>query len=327
MYGQNKSTLICPNCNKVSITFDPFLSLSVVVPTLELTTLSVFLVFANEKQSVVKVKVFIDSRSRIRKIREFFENSHKTKFLVYMLDRFLFKSICEDELLVENLKESSIFLYETRENIENFEVVAINISKSGEKGYIYSSQKSTISYARLLIVPKDSSTLSVANAIAELFSGIFHENSKVLPTTLEENTENSLYKINIVKKAKGLCKYCGLKCEGCLFPISETLPFSEVLSKSPSETFVLEIELSHKARLNDILNKYTEEKSINLSQKIKLDINYCIDLSSQPEKLDEKNKWYCSNCKDHVCATKQLKIYKLPEILIVHLLRFKKKGL
>lgn len=32
MHGQYKSTLKCPNCNKISITYDPFLSLPLPIP-------------------------------------------------------------------------------------------------------------------------------------------------------------------------------------------------------------------------------------------------------------------------------------------------------
>lgn len=39
--------------------------------------------------------------------------------------------------------------------------------------------------------------------------------------------------------------------------------------------------------------------------------------------LDEDNKWYCSKCKEHVQATKELEIFKLPPILIINLKRFK----
>lgn len=34
--------------------------------------------------------------------------------------------------------------------------------------------------------------------------------------------------------------------------------------------------------------------------------------------------WYCSKCKEHKEATKQMAVHRLPEILIVHLKRFRK---
>ena len=43
--------------------------------------------------------------------------------------------------------------------------------------------------------------------------------------------------------------------------------------------------------------------------------------------MEPGNEWYCSACKDHKLATKEITIYKAPEILILHLKRFKSKGL
>lgn len=42
-----------------------------------------------------------------------------------------------------------------------------------------------------------------------------------------------------------------------------------------------------------------------------------------PETLLQENSWYCPVCKDHVLAEKQMSLYKIPEVLIFHLKRFK----
>lgn len=328
MYGQNKSTLVCPACQKISITFDPFLSLSLVVPILTATPLCAFLIFQDPQKPVLKVKVAIESKGFIRRIKEYFEKLYSTSFVLYLTERFLFKKFCPDDLIVENLKENVIYMYEVLEDSKKYDVVPINISKAGEKGYIYSSSKTPVSFARLLLVPAQSSTLDIANKVAEYFYKIFSLNSKPVPSTLEDHKANTIYQLNIVKKQPGLCNFCSSKCSGCLLPLSESVTLSNLLEtwKNPTEPFGIELELLQKVKGTEYLNKYNEESLVSLVQKHKLDINYCLEISSLPEKLDENNKWYCIGCKDHVCATKQLKIYKLPDILIIHLLRFKKKG-
>lgn len=46
MTGQYKSTLICPECKKVSVTFDPFMTISLPLPSIQHTvTLEFYLVF------------------------------------------------------------------------------------------------------------------------------------------------------------------------------------------------------------------------------------------------------------------------------------------
>jgi len=61
------------------------------------------------------------------------------------------------------------------------------------------------------------------------------------------------------------------------------------------------------------------------SQKRKsaIDLYDCFDEFKTTETLDENNMWYCSKCKDHVCAEKTLEINRVPRLLVISLKRFK----
>lgn len=48
----------------------------------------------------------------------------------------------------------------------------------------------------------------------------------------------------------------------------------------------------------------------------------CIRLFTYAEKLTSENPWYCSKCKKHQEATKQMSLWKLPKYLIISLKRF-----
>jgi ubiquitin carboxyl-terminal hydrolase 4/11 len=48
---------------------------------------------------------------------------------------------------------------------------------------------------------------------------------------------------------------------------------------------------------------------------------------SESEQLEAGNEWFCSNCKEHKLANKEMSIYRAPKVLILHLKRFKQKGL
>ncbi|KAK4538649.1 hypothetical protein CDCA_CDCA19G4674 [Cyanidium caldarium] len=54
----------------------------------------------------------------------------------------------------------------------------------------------------------------------------------------------------------------------------------------------------------------------------RVDLYQCLHLWSETEVLDEDNLWYCSRCKKHQRASKQLTLYRLPRVLVVHLKRF-----
>jgi len=48
----------------------------------------------------------------------------------------------------------------------------------------------------------------------------------------------------------------------------------------------------------------------------------CIKAFCLPETLSEEDPWYCNVCKEHKRAQKKMDIWKLPDLLIVHLKRF-----
>ena len=47
-----------------------------------------------------------------------------------------------------------------------------------------------------------------------------------------------------------------------------------------------------------------------------------MDLFVQKEELGQDDAWYCPRCKDFVQAFKKFDLWKMPDILVVHLKRF-----
>jgi ubiquitin carboxyl-terminal hydrolase 4/11/15 len=52
----------------------------------------------------------------------------------------------------------------------------------------------------------------------------------------------------------------------------------------------------------------------------------CLEAFTSPERLDEHNAWFCVRCKKHVRAMKSLEVWRLPNVLIIHLKRFDSKN-
>ncbi|KAH8927655.1 peptidase C19, ubiquitin carboxyl-terminal hydrolase 2, partial [Atractiella rhizophila] len=54
-----------------------------------------------------------------------------------------------------------------------------------------------------------------------------------------------------------------------------------------------------------------------------ISVEECIDLfCTKDEKLSSDNTWYCPVCKDHKEATKTIVLWRIPDILVLHLKRF-----
>lgn len=48
----------------------------------------------------------------------------------------------------------------------------------------------------------------------------------------------------------------------------------------------------------------------------------CIEKFMEAEQLDERDAYYCSSCRRHVCALKLIALWTVPDILILHMKRF-----
>jgi len=51
-------------------------------------------------------------------------------------------------------------------------------------------------------------------------------------------------------------------------------------------------------------------------------IEDCLDEFTKEEQLGEDDPWYCPRCKKHQQATKNMQLWKVPDVLVVHLKRF-----
>eukprot|EP00033_Pygsuia_biforma_P007396 GCRY01008449.1.p1 GENE.GCRY01008449.1~~GCRY01008449.1.p1 ORF type:complete len:184 (-),score=19.95 GCRY01008449.1:305-856(-) len=88
--------------------------------------------------------------------------------------------------------------------------------------------------------------------------------------------------------------------------------------------------MKHK-RKNYFGNSLQQQRSthFNLQNHVQnkvLTLQDCLEAFATPEVLDEDNMWYCTNCKDFRCASKNMSLYSVPKVLIIHLKRFERKN-
>ena len=90
MHGQFKGTVKCPDCDKVSITFDPFMSISLPIPEIKIVERDYFFVPYDTKKRCIKHHFTFKSHERIKNLRKFIGKSfrvHPEQFeLLLVLD-------------------------------------------------------------------------------------------------------------------------------------------------------------------------------------------------------------------------------------------------
>lgn len=120
----------------------------------------------------------------------------------------------------------------------------------------------------------------------------------------------------------GMCK--SSNCNGCF------LPKNESPCKLSSRVCFL---ITYRKSLTKIIKEKLETRIIHPSviqkkEKSSFGINVydCVRTFTKPERLGKDDAWYCSKCKEFRQATKKFDLWKMPEVLIIHLKRFGAAG-
>lgn len=171
--------------------------------------------------------------------------------------------------------------------------------------------------------------------------------------SISNNSINSNYGPFNPNNDSKICYYCERPtCAGCLLPNTEEISLKDLLSKVPRNENDMEIdntylylheryknvlgmgnrdfclEIGWRDSYSQAVRSLLEKEEINFKvqkhdREDGISIIECFKNFSKLEKLEADNEWFCSDCKNHVRATKKMEIYNSPNILIIHLKRFK----
>lgn len=74
---------------------------------------------------------------------------------------------------------------------------------------------------------------------------------------------------------------------------------------------------------NTDLDEKNKKAQENEAKHKTITLDDCLKRFTETETLSQENTWYCCVCKDHKQADKKIQIWELPDILCIHLKRFK----
>lgn len=343
--GQYKSTLICPGCDKVSITFDPFMTLSLPLPkeTHRIIPATLFKFKNNERPILFKVKV--PKNGTVKDLRKAISE---------------FSKIEESSIVLADIYHSKVFKYfpdtlEIQKVLPTDKVVAYeipNIPQGTHEGYSYVDEEKEPPFisVRLYSIDKEterSFSVSIMGTPLTIPWKSQFTNRQIYDICL---TYIKRYLKDLDKSGYDLSKPETLflqEEESTMKPLF-TLRYEQIIMGSDrtlskmlynDEVFQIPSRLiSEKKTLSlfvskDVINNHINQTEflgevidpsvtgLSLDQK-PLDIQDLFKLFTKQEILDKDNEWYCGECKKHVQASKKLDIWRLPDVLIVHLKRF-----
>lgn len=321
-YGQFKSTCVCPRCKQTSVSFDVFNHISLEIPSMNRFGQFIpIILFERQDTPPRRYGVMLPKNSTIADMKVAL-----CRLSDVPVERLAICDVYEAsiyEILDDNKFISSI----NRDDV----IAAFNIDPyhSSKIHFISSHAKDE---GNTKIVPSFPLFTSCdVNATCDQIYQVFQQ--QLIYLTLRSGTS---FNLKLLDNGGNLLyifpdQYGSMSC--ILPRTRETL--ASFLYDDLSKSFIFlnvewQTDVANELNFEYYENHPSYEKTIvtsrersNIGQKLSLDD--CFDNFTNPERLDEENKWFCSKCKDHVRAEKTMILWRLPNILIVHLKRFEFK--
>uniref|UniRef100_A0A7N0V0Y7 Ubiquitin carboxyl-terminal hydrolase n=1 Tax=Kalanchoe fedtschenkoi TaxID=63787 RepID=A0A7N0V0Y7_KALFE len=354
--GQYKSTLICPICKKVSVTFDPFMYLSLPLPSTTMRTMTLTVISSDGSAGPVPYTVTVPKSGRFSDLIQSLGNACSLG-----IDETLLVAEVYNNRIIRFLEDPADSLSLIRDGDR---LIAYRLPSDAEKDQliVFMHQRSDEHYIHgkvtpfwkafgiplLAMVRNNSSGSDICRTYLVLLRpfAISSQNglteSKTIVTSADEENAEMEDAVN--------------SCTDVAMDIDD----NQKEIKSPSDTELQFYVTDEKGTLNDnkiVMNECIPETG-SLSrcyvlvswperlieqydmQPLKLlpevfkcsflarkppesvSLYKCLEAFLKEEPLGPEDMWYCPGCKEHRQASKKLDIWRLPEILVIHLKRF-----
>uniref|UniRef100_A0AAX7W4R4 Ubiquitin carboxyl-terminal hydrolase n=1 Tax=Astatotilapia calliptera TaxID=8154 RepID=A0AAX7W4R4_ASTCA len=311
-HGLFKSTLVCPVCSKVSVTFDPFCYLTLPLPMKKERTLEVYLVRLDPLAKPTQYKLTVPKVGYISDLCTSLSNLSGVpaeKMIVTDIYNHRFHRIfATNENLSSIMERDDIYVFEVAVNrVEDTDHVVIPVhlrEKYKQSGYNHTSTP-LFGQPFLIAVPR---TLSED----KLYNMLLQHNQRCVEEEddCEETQPSKQHTVN-GNATNGLLE------EGS--PSKFILTAVNITAYLRSNCFTLTTICS--CLWEQDCDKH-ESMEYKPQKKAFFKLKDCIELFTTKEKLGAEDPWYCPNCKQHQQATKKLDLWSLPPVLVVHLKRF-----
>jgi ubiquitin carboxyl-terminal hydrolase 4/11/15 len=354
-YGQFKSTCVCPKCDRVSVSFDAFNHVSLEIPQEKNASIPISIfVFLQGNRKPVRCAVSIHRQDRVGDFKQALSN-----LCGILAERF---SICEvyqyqiiklyhdPELVADIHPTDTLVAYELDPPKDNFHAIASHRLMIEPR---FSNQEpERFGFPLMTSFPGHYTCKQVWD---HMWSRIGH---LVASPSSSENDDKELLQIHVTDHIGRPIHIFPVEEKGSNSPsqYASVLPsqsdkkLASFLGENAIDSFLfLSLEWTDPTDLESddedgeakieprvdearFLESENHPSWTEAAKKLKamrgtkgVTLDECFEQFTKPERLDEHNMWFCSRCKEHVRAMKTMQLWRLPNILLVHLKRFEFK--
>ncbi|KAL3531018.1 hypothetical protein ACH5RR_010340 [Cinchona calisaya] len=360
--GQYKSTLVCPVCNKISVTFDPFMYLSLPLQFTSNRSMTVTVFTCDGTAPPAAYTVTVPKQGRCRDLIQALSITcslkHNEKLLLaeirghniyqYLEDPLIsLASIRDDDHLaaykIPKLTKNTKFLQliHRREERETgstqgvmgwkpygtplvSSILCEDVITSGDIQSIVHTMLSPMLRAENVGHPSFTGTRTSVAAASDLSPASGSTKECTEPNLAAKHGNGGGSKMTNLQKLPLVFVDENNVCIDLSVGEDKTLKYS---SSSPS--ILVFIDWSKK-----LLKNYDTHYLENLPEVSRygpatkkartepLSLYTCLESFLREEPLVPEDMWYCPRCKERRQASKKLDLWRLPEVLVIHLKRF-----
>ncbi|CAK72695.1 unnamed protein product (macronuclear) [Paramecium tetraurelia] len=343
MVGQYKSTLVCPLCNRISKTFDPFMSLSLPVPNFQIYAVSLYFLYADNEIMPSKISLQLGGDMTgldiLKQLEKLTNVSHERMNMLLIKDHRICERVTYEQVakwIAEHY--GMLFVQEVESNMQNLKQNQINVD-------FYYIVKGTpdkvLSFPRQVVMNKKWTSqqlygliyskfrIHLTFAVNELTTKEFSLKDEFLTLPKPKNLEESIQEFAILVQNQLQPFTLRFKDLTPGYPKKETQFNDNIIIDIPGSNLSIEVIISDYLVKNTLNLKFQRCQEIppnpikTQQGKKECDLDDCFTAFTREEILGKGDEWYCNKCKKHVQASKKMEIYKAPQILIIHLKRFR----
>ncbi|KAL7692237.1 putative Zinc finger, MYND-type, peptidase C19, ubiquitin-specific peptidase, DUSP [Plasmopara halstedii] len=317
--GQFKSTVVCPTCNKISITFDPFNCIQLELP---------------QRQTLAIEVIFVPSDAGKCMTRYLLEVPKKGSVLVLKCALSKLCGVSPSSLLVADIYQSITYrtirdterLSRLREDdrILMYQIAHESADESAFYGFLYHKVGPTLTGDPLLF------TYTASTTCAEML-----EKWSLLLSTHISQASCAKIPANILSQCIYLTNRDGVILRNEPLPPATDAKFIDFATSHDEElsedlvfvavswtSSMLLSSASPRPDIERIVNHESMRAKSNVSHHDGISLYDCFRNFVKPETLDQANLWYCSKCQEHRQARKTMEMWRLPDVMVLSLKRF-----
>ncbi|XP_060595230.1 ubiquitin carboxyl-terminal hydrolase 31-like isoform X2 [Ruditapes philippinarum] len=332
-----QSSLTCLDCKKQSNTYESYLCLSLPVPQKSTRPVYITVVYLDDSPKQLRIALEMNIMDSIRELRDKLAHelyvTPKRLVLCQLNEKGFGNTFGDDQPLSDIHESETIYVFETfpfsevnkTPGSDLIQILIVHIEKfSATKSFRFCCPE-------VIKINRDIEFLQLQRCI--LKSMRFAVSERVLD---QSNTyKGAKFDIRVVDSGPK-DSYLADDVDMPLYtePIDRALSIYNDDYGPTHIKFVIEWDPEMKKRLVDDDEDYVEEHPsvhkarLNQQQPSYVSLEECLKLFTKEEKLGDGDAWQCPNCeKTQEGATKKLGLWSAPDILVMHLKRFRHSGL